>query len=115
MLFNLRRCNRQPCDSLKNRGEQCTSLSDSLPDQNEVEITDVTLQEPEVSAEHNLSALPCRHRLPTCFMRLEMVNRKESGPVINSRNFDLGGDITADGRTLLFCSVRNASPPGNRD
>ncbi|WP_339687380.1 serine/threonine protein kinase [Gimesia maris] len=37
------------------------------------------------------------------------------GPKINSREFELGADMTADGLTLIYASVRNSSPPGNRD
>ncbi len=40
---------------------------------------------------------------------------KNLGSKINSREFELGADMTADGLTLIYASVRNSPPPGNRD
>ncbi|WP_417389121.1 serine/threonine protein kinase [Gimesia sp.] len=90
---------------------------DSLPDQNGAELTDVTSQGSDVSAKHNRSADPQQASAADLLASgdWEWQIEKNLGPVINSRHFDLGGDMTADGRTIVFCSVRDASPPNNRD
>ena len=40
---------------------------------------------------------------------------KNLGPTINSRAMVFGADMTADRRTIVFSSLREQQPPGNRD
>lgn len=40
---------------------------------------------------------------------------KNLGPIVNSTAMDAGADMTADGLTMVLCSLRKANPPDNRD
>jgi len=37
------------------------------------------------------------------------------GPAINSGTFEIGADMTDDGRTIVFCSTHEQARPGDRD
>ncbi|QDV50085.1 serine/threonine protein kinase [Gimesia fumaroli] len=89
---------------------------DSLPNQNQAKDTNASLKESVVSANVKLSD-PSQASAADLLASgdWEWKIEKNLGPVINSRKFDLGGDMTADERTIVFSSVRDASPPGNRD
>lgn len=89
---------------------------ESLPDQSRTEGTPAPLQEPVVSAREKLTISPQVSAADLLASGdWEWQIEKNLGSVINSREFELSADMTHDGRTIVFCSNRDASPPGNRD